>query len=121
MSIPMGTCPLCVDLPNPSCAFCGGSGECPIAAGGLIRTNPPPPPHGAVPHKAPESNPMARFRAGKPTRSAAIKAMCAHCMGCTYEETEPGFRTMIRECTAIGCPLHSFRPFQPHGGSDAAD
>lgn len=67
------------------------------------------PPKG--PKRPPETNPMAKF-AEKPTRVNAIKAMCAHCMGCTYRETEPGFRQLIRDCVSTGCPLHRFRPYQ---------
>ena len=48
----------------------------------------------------------------KPTRGKAIKAMCAHCMGCTRDHIEPGFRECIRNCTSIGCPLHLYRPYQ---------
>ncbi len=48
----------------------------------------------------------------KKTRSAAIKAMCANCMGCTLEHLEPGYRDSIRNCTAPQCPLYPFRPYQ---------
>lgn len=66
------------------------------------------------------SNPMVRFR-NKPTRGSAIKAMCAHCMGCTYESIEPGFRALVRDCTSTDCPLHSFRPYQRADATDAED
>lgn len=46
------------------------------------------------------------------TRGQAIKAMCAHCMGCNIDHMEPGFRESVRECAATSCPLHSFRPYQ---------
>lgn len=59
----------------------------------------------------PETNPLRKFQQ-KPTRQNAIKAMCAHCMGCTYKEIEPGFRESIRECVSVQCPLHKFRPYQ---------
>lgn len=88
------TCPACADL-IPDCFMCGGNKPAPV-----------------VERKATESNPMVRFRDGKQTRSAAIKAMCAHCMGCTYTAIEPGFRASVRDCTSTGCPLHQFRPFQ---------
>lgn len=59
----------------------------------------------------PEQNPMARYLR-KPTRGNAIKAMCAHCVGCTYEEVESGFRNLIKDCTAEACPLYKYRPYQ---------
>lgn len=58
-----------------------------------------------------EMNPIVRFRE-KPTHLKAIKAMCSHCMGCTAEHMEPGFRTLIRDCASTHCPLHMYRPFQ---------
>jgi len=59
----------------------------------------------------PETNPIIRAE-NRPTRGNAIKAMCAHCMGCTRTHLEPGFRTLIRDCTSKACPLYAFRPFQ---------
>lgn len=61
--------------------------------------------------KQPESNPIKRFLI-KPTRSSAIKAKCAECMGCTIDKIEPGFRSSIRECSSFSCPLFQFRPYQ---------
>lgn len=58
-----------------------------------------------------ETNPIARFRANQ-TRKNAIHAMCAHCMGCTDEAIEAGFRADIAGCTHTKCPLYSFRPYQ---------
>jgi len=58
-----------------------------------------------------ETNPIARFRAN-PTRKSAIHAMCAHCMGCTVDSLEAGFRADIRDCASKDCPLYDFRPFQ---------
>lgn len=58
-----------------------------------------------------EMNPILQYEK-YPTRGKAIKAMCAHCMGCTREHMEPGFRQCIRDCTSEGCPLHRYRPFQ---------
>ena len=66
-----------------------------------------------------ESNPILRFRANS-TRKNAIHAMCAHCMGCTDESIEPGFRADIRSCTSTKCPLHSFRPYQAGDAEDEA-
>jgi hypothetical protein len=47
-----------------------------------------------------------------PSRSNAIKAMCCHCVGCTLETLEQGYRNHIRNCTASHCPLYKFRPYQ---------
>lgn len=65
-----------------------------------------------------ESNPIRKFRA-KPTRSSAIKAMCAHCMGCTDDSIEPGFRGLVRDCASTACPLWQFRPYR--GKDDPED
>ncbi len=59
----------------------------------------------------PENNPIRKAIA-KPTRGNAIKAMCAHCMGCTETHLEPGFRQSIRECTSGTCPIFQFRPYR---------
>lgn len=75
----------------------------------------------------PESNPVRKFfNAEKQTRSGAIKAMCAHCMGCTIEATEQGFRSSIRDCSsgptsAAPCPLWKFRPFRSKDDSEDAE
>lgn len=58
-----------------------------------------------------EANPVIRAKQ-RPTYLNAIKAMCAHCMGCTVDHTEPGFRDSISNCTAPSCPLYSYRPYQ---------
>lgn len=57
------------------------------------------------------TSPILKFDQ-KPTRGNAIKAKCAECMGCTREQAEPGFRTLIRECSSKTCPLHDFRPYK---------
>lgn len=59
----------------------------------------------------PEHNPIVRLRS-HPTRKKAIDAMCAHCMGCTDDHIESGFKRLIRECTSYKCPLYQYRPFQ---------
>jgi len=45
--------------------------------------------------------------------------MCAHCMGCTKDHIEPGFRECIRNCTAPSCPLYFYRPYQDKETKDA--
>jgi len=59
----------------------------------------------------PENNPIKRA-IRKPTYLNAIKAMCAHCMGCTLDHLEEGFREEIRNCIATRCPLFPFRPYK---------
>lgn len=61
-----------------------------------------------------EQNPIKRANR-KPTYLNAIKAMCAHCQGCTATHLEPGFRQSISACTAQGCPLYQFRPYVDSG------
>jgi hypothetical protein len=49
----------------------------------------------------------------KPTLKRAITAMCCDCMG--WEEGQkmpPKIRDDIKDCTAIQCPLHMFRPWK---------
>jgi len=60
-----------------------------------------------------EYNPLQRLKKSK-IRSlrASIDAMCAHCMGCTLEEINPGYVNEIRNCTAPNCPLFAVRPHQ---------
>ena len=66
-----------------------------------------------------QTNPIKRYYAKK-GRKNAIYAFCSHCMGCTASEQgngqtdhlEPGFRTEIRNCSAPGCPLFDYRPYQ---------
>ena len=64
----------------------------------------------------PENNPIKRALL-KPTHLNAIKAMCAHCMGCTLEDLQEGFREDIRNCTAPACPLFPFRPYRANNGA----
>ena len=59
-----------------------------------------------------EFNPIIRSLK-RPTYLNAIKAMCAHCMGCTETHLERGFRDSIRDCTNKACPLYRYRPFRP--------
>lgn len=64
-----------------------------------------------APKSAPITNPILKYKS-VPTRGNAIKAMCAHCMGCTKDHAEPGFREAIRDCTSPDCPLYAFRPYR---------
>lgn len=66
-----------------------------------------------------ESNPLKQYQS-KPTRAMAIKAMCAHCMGCTSEHIEQGFKQSIRDCDSTHCPLHRFRPYRANRGANKA-
>jgi hypothetical protein len=59
-----------------------------------------------------ENNPIRQLRAKPSSKTAAIKAKCAECMGCTPDYMERGFRASISECSSYSCALHSFRPFQ---------
>jgi hypothetical protein len=59
-----------------------------------------------------EMNPLVISARNPKLRAAAIKAMCAHCVGCTLEHLEPGFRDSIRGCTYKGCPLYHLRPYR---------
>lgn len=66
-------------------------------------------------HYPREHNPLARFDPLRDGRKAAIDAMCAACMGCTPQWSEPGFKRAVIECSSKRCPLWTFRPFQPTG------
>ena len=59
-----------------------------------------------------ENNPIRQLIAKPSSKTAAIKAKCAECMGCTPDHMERGFRASISECSSYSCALHSFRPFQ---------
>lgn len=67
-----------------------------------------------------EMNPLIR-NMKKPTRKNAINAMCAHCVGCTMDDLEVGFRHMIRDCTATQCPLYLWRPYKPSTSGDISE
>ena len=42
----------------------------------------------------------------------AIGAMCFHCMGGTADALpDPGWKDLIRTCTAPDCPLFAHRPY----------
>ena len=57
------------------------------------------------------TNPLVQLQANPTSRALAIKAMCAYCVGCTWNSLERGFRTTIAECDVNHCPLHPFRPY----------
>ena len=57
------------------------------------------------------TNPFDQLAAKPKSKALAIKTMCAHCVGCTQNRLESGFRTLIAECEVFDCPLHSFRPY----------
>lgn len=44
------------------------------------------------------------------SKTAAIKAMCLTCTG--------WLRAEIRNCSAQGCPIHPYRPYQSGGDQD---
>ena len=48
----------------------------------------------------------------KKLTTLSIKAMCAHCMGCTEEHIADGWKEEVRNCTAPKCPLYNVRPYQ---------
>lgn len=58
------------------------------------------------------NNPIPRLREDPSSKARAIKAMCAQCMGCTDDYTEPGFRQQVRTCTSKDCALWAVRPYQ---------
>ena len=72
---------------------------------GVLNTN-------SIPVTVLEQNPIRQFASNPHSRTAAIKAKCAECFGCTSTHLERGFRASISECSSYSCPLHSFRPFQ---------
>jgi hypothetical protein len=52
---------------------------------------------------------LVRAFSGNCSPRAAIKAFCLECVGFDREA--------ITECSAYGCPLYEFRPFQRKGAS----
>ncbi len=57
-------------------------------------------------------NPIKRFNKKPNSRTYAIKAKCAECVGCTLNHIEKGFRESISSCSSYSCPLYRFRPYQ---------
>ena len=64
-----------------------------------------------------EQNPFKRFFKN-PTRNRAIAAFCCECVGGTKDKLpDPGWKNLIRFCTANGkdgheCPLYRYRPYK---------
>ena len=59
------------------------------------------------------TNPIDKWLASnRKSRSLAIAANCAECMGCAPGIIEPGFKQSIKECTMPTCSLHGFRPYK---------
>jgi hypothetical protein len=65
------------------------------------------------------NNPILASQHKPSSRALAIKAMCAHCMGCTDDHQEQGFRQSISTCTAPACPLYSLRPYRAEKSVEA--
>ncbi len=53
-------------------------------------------------------NPIEKAKLHPKSKTMAIKAMCAYCMGFP----DPGWRNQVKECTSPGCPLWTHRPYQ---------
>jgi hypothetical protein len=67
-----------------------------------------------------EQNPVVRNIGNTSSRTLAIHAMCAHCMGCTREHVEQGWRNEVDHCSAQHCPLFEFRPRRVIAGQKTA-
>ena len=71
--------------------------------------------------KTKSTNPFDQLAAKPKSKALAIKTMCAHCVGCTQNRLESGFRTLIAECEVFACPLHAFRPYVAKSALDSPD
>ena len=69
--------------------------------------------------KTKSTNPFDQLAAKPNSKALAIKTMCAHCVGCTQNRLESGFRTLIAECEVFACPLHAFRPYVAKSALDS--
>ena len=58
------------------------------------------------------ANPFKQLEGNPTSRTAAIKAKCAECVGCNKKHVERGFKESISSCSSYSCPLHRFRPYQ---------
>ena len=59
------------------------------------------------------TNPINKWEASnKKSRSLAIAANCASCMGCAKDIIEPGFKASIKNCPIKDCSLYTFRPYK---------
>ena len=60
-----------------------------------------------------EHNLIKKALADPRSKTKAIAAFCFHCMGgCENELPDPGWKQMIRTCTARTCPLYPHRPYK---------
>jgi hypothetical protein len=57
-------------------------------------------------------NPIARHLKNPNSRTLAVNAKCAECVGCTRTHLEKGFKESISDCTSHSCHLYKFRPYQ---------
>lgn len=57
-------------------------------------------------------NPIDRYLRKPSSRTLAVHAMCASCVGCTEGHLEKGFKETISACSSYSCPLRPFRPYQ---------
>ena len=57
-------------------------------------------------------NPIEQFLRNPHSRTKAIHAKCAECVGCTSNHLEKGFKESISSCSSYACPLHGFRPYR---------
>lgn len=59
------------------------------------------------------NNPVEKWEMSeKKSKTLAIAAKCAECMGCYVGHIETNFRLNIRNCTSHKCPLYPVRPYQ---------
>lgn len=54
-------------------------------------------------------NPREKAEQNPRSLRAAITAKCYECVG---EDSDPGWRAVIRDCTSYTCPLRVLRPYQ---------
>ena len=60
-----------------------------------------------------EENLIKKSLANLNSKAKAIGAFCFHCMGGTKDYMpDPGWKQMIRSCTAPDCPLYPHRPYR---------
>ena len=60
-----------------------------------------------------EHNLIKKHLSNPSSKKIAIDAFCFHCMGGTKDELpDPGWKDLIKTCTAPTCPLYLHRPYQ---------